>query len=283
MLKQIDSIISPPPFHIVGNGFYVNGFFSEFIIENSPFLLLDYADSKYFAPSMIERGVGSHPHRGFETVTIALKGEITHSDSHLNTDTIKAGDVQWMTAGSGILHQEYFSKNFNKTGGDFEMVQLWVNLPSKYKMITPRYQSIKKENITKLVESGVKLQIVSGKFEDLVGPATTFSPINLYILDLDKNAEFDMSLPKTFTTLILNLMGNVIINSTKLPKSHLLKFNTVGGEEINIQTRENSKLLILSGEPLNEPIAHYGPFVMNTKQELIQAIDDFNSGKFGKL
>jgi quercetin 2,3-dioxygenase len=281
-IKLIEKIITPPQPHWVGNGFLVNGFFTDFVEANSPFLLFDYAASRHFEPSKIQRGVGSHPHRGFETVTIALQGSVTHHDSRGNEGTIKAGDVQWMTAGSGVLHQEYFEKEFNSTGGDFQMVQLWVNLPTEYKMTEPRYQGIESQDIPVFEANGVKLRIIAGEYANLKGPAKTFSPVEMFILELDKDANFEFGLEEKYTNLILNLEGEVEINQVLLPINHLLRF-AKEGQTINFKARSTTKLLILSGHPLNEPIAHYGPFVMNTKSELVQAIDDFNSGKFGEL
>ena len=280
--KQVSKIIAPPQPHWVGNGFAVHGFFNNFVESNSPFLLLDYAASRYFEPSNIQRGVGSHPHRGFETVTIALQGSVTHHDSRGNEGTISSGDVQWMTAGSGILHQEYFEKEFNSRGGDFQMVQLWVNLPAKDKMTTPRYQDIRSNDIPVFESNGAKLKIIAGQYADLVGPAKSFSPVEMFILELDKDSNFEFGLEESYTNLVLNLEGEVEINQTLLPVNHLLTFDKIG-QTIQFQAKQKSKLLILSGQPLNEPIAHYGPFVMNQKSELTQAIDDFNLGKFGQL
>ena len=282
MLKKIQQIIKAPAPHWVGNGFFVNGFFQEFLPINSPFLLFDYAKSKYFGPSSIERGVGSHPHRGFETVTIALRGKIEHRDSNGNVGIIGAGDVQWMTAGSGILHQEFFETEFNKTGGDFQMVQLWVNLPRKHKMTTPKYQAINSKDIPVVYKENNKISIIAGKFDDKKGVASTFSPINLFILEIENELTFEIS--DTHTTMILVLEGSLEINNSLVKSDHLVVFQKEG-QGINLVNKSNSKttLLVLSGEPINEPIAHYGPFVMNTKQEIVEAINDFNSGKFGNM
>ena len=273
---MIKEIIKPPSPHWVGNGFFVNGYFSSFLQENSPFLLFDYASKRYFAPSKTQRGVGSHPHRGFETVTIALAGKVAHHDSYGNSGIIEAGDVQWMTAGSGILHQEYLEKKFNENGGDFEMIQLWVNLPKKYKMTTPKYQGIKSVDIPKVQKGENLLEIIAGKFENCQGIAETFSPINLFLINLKE--ELILEIPTNYNSMILVLEGNVEIGKHQVSAKNLAILQT-GVLKIN----GTAKILFLSGQKIDEPIAHYGPFVMNEKQELIQAIDDFNTGKFGNL
>lgn len=280
--KSIAKIMTPPPQHWVGNGFFVHGFFNDFTQENSPFLLFDYAATKRFESSSVQRGVGSHPHRGFETVTIALKGKIQHKDSRGNIGTIQEGGVQWMTAGSGILHQEFFEKDFNQKGGDFQMVQIWVNLPAVHKMTEPKYQGFDAANIPVEDINGNKLSIIAGKYNKTQGAANTFSPVNMWVLDL--TAELDLQVVENYTTLVLVLEGRAQINETTVETNHLIKFEDQGNT-INLKNTigSHSKLLILNAEPIAENIAHYGPFVMNTKEELVQAIDDFNSGKFGVM
>ena len=279
-IKLIKQIIAPPPPHWVGNGFYVHGFFNDFSNDNSPFLLLDYAAPRQFEPSTVQRGVGQHPHKGFETVTIAIKGKVEHKDNHGNTGIIGQGDVQWMTAGSGIMHQEFLEKQFNETGGEFSMVQLWVNLPAKDKLTPPNYQAITKEMIQRLEIKGNIINVIAGEFEGSLGPAKTFSPVNMFVIDLQNSLTLD--LPADYTTMALVLDGEAEINNTKVSASHLVRFENVG-ETIDIKTSSSAKLMVLSGQPLHEPIAHYGPFVMNTQGEIMHAIDDFNAGKFGVI
>jgi redox-sensitive bicupin YhaK (pirin superfamily) len=273
---MIKEIIKPPSPHWVGNGFFVNGYFRDFLQENSPFLLLDYASKKHFDPSKIQRGVGSHPHRGFETVTIALSGKVAHHDSFGNSGIIETGDVQWMTAGSGILHQEYLEKEFNQAGGEFEMIQLWVNLPKKNKMTTPKYQAIKSVNIPKIQKEASSLEIIAGKFENTPGIASTFSPINIFLITLKQ--ELTLEIPIDYNSMILVLEGNLEIDKQIISAKNLVILKTG-----ILKLSGNAKFLFLSGQKIGEPIAHYGPFVMNERQELVQAIDDFNSGKFGDL
>lgn len=278
-IKSIKQIIAPPAPHWVGNGFYVHGFFNDFTNDNSPFLLFDYAAPRLFEPSDTERRVGQHPHKGFETVTIAIKGKVEHHDNHDNTGIISEGDVQWMTAGSGIMHQEFLEKEFNESGGDFSMVQLWVNLPAKHKLTKPNYQAISKQAIPIFEIDGSVINIIAGEFSGVKGPAATFSPINMYVVDIKNNLQLDF--PAQYTTMILVLDGEVEINNTKVGVSHLARFENIG-ETINLKS-SYAKVLVLSGQPLNEPIAHYGPFVMNTQSEIAEAIDDFNAGKFGEI
>jgi quercetin 2,3-dioxygenase len=278
--KPIKQIISPPAPHWVGNGFYVHGFFNDFVNENSPFLLFDYAAPRIFEPSKVQRGVGQHPHKGFETVTIAIKGRVEHHDNHGNTGIIGEGDVQWMTAGSGIMHQEFLEKEFNEVGGEFSMVQLWVNLPAKDKLTRPKYQEIHKADIPVVNVDGNLINVIAGEFRSVKGVASTFSPVNMYTIDLVSDLVLDF--PVEYTTLILVLEGLVLVNDAKVATNHLVTFQNTG-DEINLKTIGQAKFLVLSGQPLYEPIAHYGPFVMNTQKEIMEAIDDFNAGKFGKI
>jgi quercetin 2,3-dioxygenase len=278
--KPIKQIITPPAPHWVGNGFYVHGFFNDFVNENSPFLLFDYAAPRTFEPATLQRGVGQHPHKGFETVTIAIKGRIEHHDNHGNTGVIGEGDFQWMTAGSGIMHQEFLEKEFNEAGGEFSMVQLWVNLPAKDKLTKPKYQEIWKSNIPVVNINGNLVNVIAGGFQGVKGPASTFSSIHMYNVDLVSDLSF--SFPEEFTTMILVLEGTVEVNNSNIPTNHLVTFEKTG-EIIECKTDYKAKLLILSAQPLNEPIAYYGPFVMNTQKEIMNAINDFNAGKFGEI
>jgi quercetin 2,3-dioxygenase len=292
-IKPIKQIITPPTPHWVGNGFFVHGFFDDFTNDNSPFLLLDYAAPRKFEPSTIQRGVGQHPHKGFETVTIAIRGKVEHKDNHGNTGIIGEGDVQWMTAGSGIMHQEFLEEKFNRKGGEFSMVQLWVNLPAKDKLTKPKYQAISKKDIQVIKVGHHSVSIIAGEFQNTKGAASTFSPVNMYVVDLksdpklkvqsyDENEELELSFPADFTTMILVLEGQGRINGERVEESQLITFEKTG-ETIKLNSSYKTKFLVLSAQPLNESIAHYGPFVMNTQSEILEAIDDFNAGKFGVI
>lgn len=287
-LKQIEKIINPPPHHWVGDGFKVHTLFPSNEIEKSrmsPFFLLDYNAKTIFPPSDIPKGVGPHPHRGFETVTIAYEGSVAHHDNKGNSGVINKGDVQWMTAGSGILHKEYHENSFSKKGGLFQMVQLWVNLPAKYKMSDPKYQALIHNKIGKYklpYEKGT-INIIAGEYKGVKGPAFTFTPINIYDMRLKKNAKITLNLSEYFNTGLLVLDGNILLNDSEAIKTdHFVLFRN-NGTRINLSAIEDCVILILNGEPINEPIIQYGPFLMNTKKEIIEAIDDFNSGKFGHL
>lgn len=272
---------------MVGTGFRVHNFFPNGynmdMRRMSPFFLLDYNARVSFPPSEEPRGVGVHPHRGFETVTIAYHGKVAHHDSAGNSGVIGAGDVQWMTAASGILHKEYQEQEFVRAGGDFQMVQLWVNLPAKYKMSEPKYQGIANSEIPKVEFPNGHVDVIAGTFQGVKGAASTFSPIEVYNLHLEKGAEIQFSLPANFNTGILVVKGSATVNGTETAATdHFILFKN-DGEEIALRAEEDATLLVLSGEPINEPIAPYGPFLMNTKEELEQAFDDLAKGKFGVL
>ena len=286
--KNIEAVISPREPHYVGDGFRVHNFIPGSpllsMARMSPFIMLDYNSPFYFPPSSVPRGVGVHPHRGFETVTIAYKGKVAHHDSHGGKGVISEGDVQWMTAASGVLHKEYHEENWSKQGGYFQMVQLWVNLPAKDKMSKPKYQDIPNSQISKynLPNNNGVVEIIAGSYEDIKGPAFTFTPVNLLNVKLNSGAQAKFSFPDNYNTAVLVIEGNVNVNTTYAPTNHFVLFKNEG-QEFTVEAKENSVLLILSGEPINEPIAAHGPFVMNTRDEIIQAFDDFNMGKFGYL
>lgn len=287
--KQIEAVIAPPPTHFVGDGFKVHNFIpgnrALSMQRMSPFIMLDYNSPFYFPPTDQPRGVGVHPHRGFETVTIAYKGKVAHHDSHGGKGTISEGDVQWMTAASGVLHKEYHEKEFSKTGGEFQMVQLWVNLPAKDKMSTPKYQDILNNNISKvqLANNGGEIEVIAGEYQSIKGAASTFTPVNLLNAKLNKGGVAEFSFPKHFNTGLVIIEGSVMINgTTAAPANHFVLFKNEG-EKFTITADDKAIVLVLSGEPINEPIAAHGPFVMNTHQEIVQAIEDFNLGKFGYL
>ncbi|MDB5152766.1 MAG: short-chain dehydrogenase [Mucilaginibacter sp.] len=288
MKKEIDRIIAKPSQPgMVGDGFRVYNYIPGADISQqriSPFLLLDFNPEYDFGPSDHIRGVGVHPHKGFETVTIAYKGSVAHNDSSGSSGVINPGDVQWMTAGSGILHKEYHEQKFSKKGGPFEMVQLWVNLPKKDKSTPAHYQAITEEQMSKVVLPGGKgvVNVIAGIFNGTKGPAQTYSPVNLFDVKLKKDGEIATILPSEYNTAILLINGKAEING-KIANEHSFVLFKNAGEEIIIKAIEDSVLLVLSGEPLNEPIASYGPFVMNTQKEIIESIEEFQSGKFGVL
>lgn len=286
--KHIERIIAPGQPHFVGDGFRVTNFIPgpyQNMQRMSPFLMLDYAAKHYFAPSAIPKGVGVHPHRGFETVTIAYKGKVAHHDSAGGGGVIHEGDVQWMTAASGVLHKEYHEENFSKTGGEFQMVQLWVNLPAKDKMSAPKYQGIPNNAIKKFMLEDNKgyIEVIAGSYKSVTGAADTFTPVHLLNAKLNAGSRADFSFPENYNTALLVIEGEVLVNSAQLVKTdHFLLFGNQG-EDFTLTAGENAIALILSGEPIQEPIAAHGPFVMNTHQELIEAFDDYNQGKFGYL
>lgn len=287
--KSIEAILPPPPYHMVGDGFKVHNFFPSQpeigMAGMSPFFLLDYGAKWQVPPSEKPRGVGVHPHRGFETVTIAYHGKIAHHDSAGNSGVISEGDIQWMTAGAGVLHKEYHEEEFSRKGGLLQMVQLWVNLPAEYKMTPAKYQAIENKDITKVVLSdGVSsVEIIAGEYNGKKGPASTFSPVNLFNARLIEGARAQFAFNKNQNTGMLVIEGEIRINKTGIaPENHFILFKH-DGEEILIEAVKKSVVLVLSGEPINEPIASYGPFVMNTKDEIKQAYEDFNNGKFGYL
>lgn len=288
-MRTVDLVVAPPPVHWVGDGFRVHNFFPSNpqigFAGLSPFLMMDYNSLVDFSPREQPRGVGPHPHRGFETVTIAYHGKVAHHDNAGNSGVIEEGDVQWMTAGSGLLHKEYHEKEFSRKGGPFQMVQLWVNLPARSKMTPPKYQALTKSMMGKVMlpnDTGY-FDIISGELQGVKGPAFTFSPVHLFNGFLQPGASVELSFPAHFNAGVLVLKGSVTINNqTSVPLNHLARLKN-DGETFTIGTSESSTILILAGEPIQEPIASYGPFVMNTREEIEQAILDFNSGKFGDL
>lgn len=286
--RGVEGVLPPTNTHMVGDGFQVKNFFPNgrgFEERMSPFFLLDFNAEVNFPPSDIARGVGVHPHRGIETITFAYKGSVAHHDSAGNSGVINPGDVQWMTAGGGVLHKEYHEKNWDKKGGAFEMVQLWINLPKKHKMTPAKYQSIvhaKKPKIDLPNKAG-SVHVVAGEYKGTKGVASTFSPVNIYDMYLNAGGEVDFTLPGGFNSGILVVDGNIVVNeNTKVPENNYVQFKNEEGQ-IHIKAESKTILLVLSGEPLNEPYVGYGPFVMNTEEEIRQAIEDYNAGKFGFL
>jgi hypothetical protein len=273
---------------MVGDGFRVVNFNpggSSIGKRMNPFFLLDYNVEVEFEGTDRQRGVGVHPHRGFETVSIAYKGSVAHHDSAGNSGIINPGDVQWMTAGSGILHKEYHEKNYAKKGGPFQMIQLWINLPKQYKMTAPAYQAILHagKGDVKLEGDGGNVFVIAGEYKGIKGPAHSFSPVEMYDIRLNDNGLAEFKLPSAFNTGLLVVEGEVLINEISGVKAdQYVQFQNTEGF-ITLKATGNTKVLLLSGEPINEPVAAYGPFVMNTIEEIQQAIDDFNRGKFGHL
>jgi redox-sensitive bicupin YhaK (pirin superfamily) len=288
-LKTVELVLSPREPHFVGDGFRVHNFIpSGYRLDMQrmdPFIMLDYNSKYYFEPSEKPKGVGVHPHRGFETVTIAYKGKVEHHDSSGGGGIIAEGDVQWMTAASGVLHKEFHEKEWSKKGGEFQMVQLWVNLPAKDKMSKPKYQAIENASMNKfLLENNAgEIEIIAGEYKGLKGSASTFTPLHLLNVKIKKGAKVSFDFPSNFNTALLIIEGNIQVNSIEnVPTDHFVLMAN-DGENFSFEALEDSVVLVLSAEPLHEPIAAHGPFVMNTKQELIQAFDDFNKGKFGYL
>ncbi len=271
---------------MVGDGFRVHNFFpGGYQIDMSPFFLLDYGSKIQFSARKIPRGVGIHPHRGFETVTIAYHGTVAHHDSSGKSGIIYPGDVQWMTAAAGILHKEYHEENYSLKGGPFQMVQLWVNLPAKDKMGKPGYQSIKQQDMAfiNLPDNGGKIEIIAGDYKGQKGNAHTFTPMHVYNARLNMQGKASFSFPAYFNTGFMVIEGAVKINQKEIaPVDSFVHFENQG-EQIDIEALENSIVLILSGEPLNEPIVQYGPFLMNTQEEINQALEDYNQGRFGYI
>ena len=286
-MKKILGIYQNKHMHWVGDGFPVYNLFSYDRLGQmiSPFLLLDYAAPYRFEPTTAQQGVGTHPHRGFETVTIAYQGEVTHQDSSGGGGTIKAGDVQWMTAGGGVLHQEFHSPEFAHQGGLFEMVQLWVNLPAHSKMTPAKYQAIEAAQIQSisLDDVGSELRVIAGQYQERAGAATTFSPVNVSDGKIVAGQAHTFYVTEGHTTLLVVLSGEVILNDAQHIEAPSLVVLSREEIDFTIKAEQDSKFLILTGQPLNEPIEGYGPFVMNSKAEIKDAINDFNHGKFGSM
>lgn len=286
--RPIEVIFTGPPTHWVGNGFEVSNYFPSgmnLLERFTPFILLDYNAPREFPPSDSPRGVGQHPHRGFETVTFAFEGAVEHHDNMGNHGIVYPGDVQWMTAASGILHKEYHEKAFSKKGGVLQMIQLWVNLPKKDKTADPRYQAITKEEMGKfpLPESRGTVTIVAGAYNGVKGPAKTFTPMNIYIIELEENGTISLNEPDHFNTGMLILSGAITVNGDGCKTKDFVLFKNEEGLITISAGNAKAKIFVLSGEPINEPIAAGGPFVMNTREELRQANEDFNNGKFGSM
>jgi redox-sensitive bicupin YhaK (pirin superfamily) len=286
--RTIDSVFRGAPQHWVGNGFHVSNYFpaaTDTMKRMSPFFLLDYQKPEAYTPTTRRRGVGTHPHRGFETVTIAFQGAIAHRDSAGNGGVIGPDEVQWMTAGSGVLHNEFHEEEFSRAGGVLHMIQIWVNLPRVHKRHAPRYQALTTDTIREAALPGGKgrVRVISGAYEDVTGPAETFSPAHMLDLRLQPGAEVRLPTPKDYNTALLVLAGEVTANGSRTVSAGEFILFRNDGDEVVVNAQSEATVMFLSGAPIEEPLVHYGPFVMNTVDEINEAIDDFNSGKFGDL
>ncbi|HVE48907.1 MAG TPA: pirin family protein [Casimicrobiaceae bacterium] len=286
-MKKISSIHTDAQQHWVGDGFPVRTLFSYSTLgkEASPFLMLDYAAPTTFDITKRQRGVGQHPHRGFETVTIVYEGELEHRDSTGSGGRIGKGDVQWMTAGSGIMHEEFHSRDFASRGGTLQMAQLWVNLPAEDKMTPPSYQSILDADIpsVKLADDAGSVRVIAGEYAGHQGPARTFTPIDVWDLRLSAGAEVTLPLQEGRSAILVVLRGTVMVNDEAIIREAQMMVLDRAGSDASLSANNDTTVLVLSGEPIDEPIAGYGPFVMNSQQEIAQAIEDFNGGRFGKM
>lgn len=286
--KGVRGVYRPGSTHMVGDGFPVRNLFpsNELDEQLSPFLMLDYAGPQYFPPTDHPRGVGEHPHRGFETVTIVYQGRVAHRDSGGNAGVIGPGDVQWMTAASGVVHEELHEREWAKQGGTLQMIQLWVNLPAQFKMSPPRYQTILVHDIpaVALENDAGTLRVIAGQVGGAKGPALTFTPVELYDVRMRAGREAELMLPAGHHAGVFVLSGSVTLNGTTSVGEADLAVLDVDGDRTRLRAEgQDATILVMGGEPIREPIARYGPFVMNTRQELVQAVDDYRAGRMGHL
>ena len=286
-MKKVLSVVRGGEPHWVGDGFPVRTIFHYEGVgrELAPFLLLDHAGPADFEPTDRQRGVGWHPHRGFETVTVVYDGEVDHEDSGGNQGSIGPGDVQWMTAGSGVLHKELHGRDYARRGGKFEMLQLWVNLPAKSKMTAPNYQTLLARNIptVELPEEAGAVRVIAGEFRGAKGPARTFTPINLFDVRLRGGHRLQLDLHDGYTAALFILQGRVVVNGEESADQNELVVFKREGDTVSIEAIADATLLILNGQPIDEPIVGYGPFVMNTREQIQQAIADMRTGRLGKV
>jgi redox-sensitive bicupin YhaK (pirin superfamily) len=285
--RVIEGVYRPPGVHWVGDGFRVHGYFNaipDAMRRLDPFLMLDYHPEHTYAPSKRPRGVGVHPHRGFETVTIAWQGSVAHHDSTGGGGVIGPGDAQWMTAASGILHKEYHEEEFSKRGGAFQMAQLWVNLPKKHKLSTPGYQAITADQmgVVALPDGAGTVRILAGEHDGVKGPARTFTPMNVFDVRLAAGGEVAFTIPASHNAGLLVMAGELSVGDRGVKMHDFVVFANEG-EEVRLTATTDAQVLLLSGEPIGEPIVQYGPFVMNTRDEIAEAFSDFQRGKFGVL
>ena len=284
-MKAIRDVVRNIRPHWVGDGFPVRSLFSyQDGNRFDPFLLLDYAGPHTFAPAEAKRGVGEHPHRGFETVTIVYQGELEHRDSSGSHGRIGPGDVQWMTAASGVVHEEFHSERFSREGGTLEMVQLWVNLPAADKMSPPRYQGLTDSQIprVRLPNDAGQIRVIAGEAYGSTGPARTFSPINAWDIELESHGSVELRVPEGHTTLLVVQKGEIAIGETVAKGGELVTFSEEG-DTIPVSAKESARFLVLTGEPIGEPIVGHGPFVMNSRQQIEEAIRDYQAGRMGHL
>lgn len=286
-MKRVLGVYSPPRPHWVGDGFPVRSIFSyhSHSKQLSPFLLLDYAGPAEFPPANQPRGVGQHPHRGFETVTIVYQGEVAHRDSTGQGGVIGPGDMQWMTAGAGILHEEFHSEVFTRSGGELEMAQLWVNLPARDKRTPPGYQAIFAQDIpaVPLPDGAGTVRVIAGEYAGRKGPARTFSPMHVWDLRLTEGGISELVVPDGWNTALVVLRGTVLVNGDQIARAAQMVLLDPVGHSFSIEANGDAVVLLLSGEPIDEPIVGHGPFVMNSQAEIAQAIADFNGGRFGQM
>lgn len=287
-MKKILGIYGAPRGHWVGDGFPVRSLFTYDRLgaeHLSPFLLLDHAGPHDFKPARRPRGVGAHPHRGFETVTLVYQGELEHRDSSGGGGRIGEGDVQWMTAGAGIVHEEFHSRSYTERGGPLEMVQLWVNLPAAHKSAPAAYQTLRDADIPRVALPGRagELRVIAGEYRSHEGPAHTYTPIDLWDLRLQAGGEVSLAVPEGHTTLLVVLEGTLLVNGDSVVRDEAVVAFERLGEELRLEANNDARLLLLGGEPLDEPVVGHGPFVMNSEQEIHQAFDDFQQGRFGNL
>lgn len=285
--KRVLDIRSAPGRHWVGDGLPVHNLFGyngPGVAERSPFLMLDYGAPYDFGPTTQQLGVGQHPHRGFETVTVVYSGELAHRDNAGGGGTIGPGDVQWMTAGGGIIHEEFHSPGFARTGGTLEMAQLWVNLPAAHKMTPAGYQPITAAQIptVSLPDDAGSVRVIAGAWGEAKGPARTFTPIHMLDVALAAGRTAELPQPEGWTTLVVVASGSASVNGAEPVTGPAVVTLSTAGEGVTVQADSDAKLLLLSGEPIDEPVVGYGPFVMNSQQQIVQAINDFNSGRFGQ-
>lgn len=286
-MKSVLGVYSAPRGHWVGDGFPVRTLFSydSHARHLSPFLMLDYAGPAQFEPGGKRRGVGEHPHRGFETVTIIYQGEVDHRDSGGGGGHIGPGDVQWMTAGAGVVHDEFHSDAFTRRGGTLEMVQLWVNLPAKDKMTKPAYQTLLDATIPSvtLPDQAGRVRVIAGEFAGHRGPTRTHTPMNVWDIRLQQSRSASLQVPDGHTLAVVVLHGTVQVNGNTVAREAQMVLLDRAGSELLIEANTDATVLLLGGEPIDEPVVGYGPFVMNTQAEIKQAMSDFNSGEFGQL
>ena len=285
--KRILDIRSAPGRHWVGDGLPVHNLFGyngPGVAERSPFLMLDYGAPYDFGPTTQQLGVGQHPHRGFETVTVVYSGELAHRDNAGGGGTIGPGDVQWMTAGGGIIHEEFHSPGFAKSGGTLEMAQLWVNLPAAHKMTPAGYQPITAAQIptVSLPDDAGSVRVIAGAWGEAKGPARTFTPIHMLDVALAAGRTAELPQPEGWTTLVVVASGSASVNGAEPVTGPAVVTLSTAGEGVTVQAESDAKLLLLAGEPIDEPVVGYGPFVMNSQQQIVDAVNDFNSGRFGQ-